>query len=438
LDTLITFIIAVVLIVPVLYFYIHNHRKKTQHFSHHLQKALDSGMTEVATLHPIINQSSCIGCGTCVSACPEGDVLGIINGKAAVIYGAKCVGHGLCASNCPVGAIELVLGTPTNSVEVPTVDERFETNVPGIFIVGELGGIGLIRNAIKQGTEVIQEIVRRKNKSAENILDVVIIGAGPSGLSASLAAVQNELRYVTLEQEADFGGSILHYPRRKLVLTSPVEIPTYGKLNLTEVTKENLLHIWNEIISKTKLELHFEEKVTDIVSARENFLVTTTKNEYKTRSVILALGRRGTPRKLGVRGEQHSKVMYRLLDAEQFQKNHILIVGGGDSAIEAAVGLAHQSGNTITISYRKESFFRLKSRNQTNIQKNIAEGKIVAMFNSQVNEIREKEVEIGEKGRTVLLPNDFVFVFAGGELPFDFLKKIGIKIEVHRGESQKE
>ena len=267
-DTLITFIIAVVLIVPVLYFYIHNHRKKTQHFSHHLQKALDSGMTEVATLHPIINQSSCIGCGTCVSACPEGDVLGIINGKAAVIYGAKCVGHGLCASNCPVGAIELVLGTPTNSVEVPTVDERFETNVPGIFIVGELGGIGLIRNAIKQGTEVIQEIVRRKNKSAENILDVVIIGAGPPGLSASLAAVQNELRYVTLEQEADFGGSILHYPRRKLVLTSPVEIPTYGKLNLTEVTKENLLHIWNEIISKTKLELHFEEKVTDIVSAR--------------------------------------------------------------------------------------------------------------------------------------------------------------------------
>ena len=435
-EILFTLLAAFFIIAPVLFFYLRNHRKKTKHFEHHLQKALDSGMTEVATLHPIINQSSCIGCGTCISACPEGDVLGLINGKAAVIYGAKCVGHGLCASSCPVGAIELVLGTPTNSVEVPTVDEHYETNVPGIFIVGELGGVGLIRNAIKQGSEVIQEIVKRKKSSNDNILDVVIIGAGPSGLSASLAAVQNELRYVTLEQEADFGGSILHYPRRKLVLTSPVEIPTYGKLNLSEVTKENLLQIWNDIIAKTKLELHFEEKVTDIVSERDSFFVKTSKGEYKTRYVILALGRRGTPRKLGARGEQHSKVMYRLLEAEQFQNNNLLVVGGGDSAIEAAVGLAHQTGNKVTISYRKESFFRLKPRNQTNIQKNIAEGKISTMFNSQVKDIREKEVEIEESGRTLILPNDFVFVFAGGELPFEFLKKIGIKIEVHRGEGK--
>ncbi|MBM4165521.1 MAG: 4Fe-4S dicluster domain-containing protein [Ignavibacteria bacterium] len=434
-ETLITLSISVLIIAPVIFFYLRYKKKKNKKFKHHLQRAIDSGLNEVATLHPLINQSLCIGCGTCVASCPENDVLGIVNGKATVIYGARCVGHGLCAQNCPVGGIELVLGNATTSVEVPHIKDNYETNVQGMYIVGELGGVGLIRNAINQGREVIEYISTQK-RLQQNILDVVIVGAGPSGLSASLSALKNNLQFVTLEQEADFGGSILHYPRNKLVLTSPVEIPLYGKLNLSEITKENLLQIWNDIIEKTKLKLHFNEKATEIIKSNDVFFVRTSQSEYQTKNVVLALGRRGTPRKLGIPGEQHSKVMYRLIEAESFQQSHILVVGGGDSAIEAAVGLAQQLGNTVTISYRKDTLTRLKARNQANIQKYISEKKISLLFNSSVREIHEKCIDIDVAGTIRTLPNDYVFVFAGGELPFEFLKKIGIEIDLHRGESK--
>jgi len=434
-ETLITLSISVLIIAPVIFFYFRYKKKKNKKFKHHLQRAIDSGLNEVATLHPLINQSLCIGCGTCVASCPENDVLGIVNGKATVIYGARCVGHGLCAQNCPVGGIELVLGNATTSVEVPHIKDNYETNVQGMYIVGELGGVGLIRNAINQGREVIEYISTQK-RLQQNILDVVIVGAGPSGLSASLSALKNNLQFVTLEQEADFGGSILHYPRNKLVLTSPVEIPLYGKLNLSEITKENLLQIWNDIIEKTKLKLHFNEKATEIIKSNDVFFVRTSQSEYQTKNVVLALGRRGTPRKLGIPGEQHSKVMYRLIEAESFQQSHILVVGGGDSAIEAAVGLAQQLGNTVTISYRKDNMTRLKARNQANIQKYISEKKISLLFNSSVREIHEKCIDIDVAGTIRTLPNDYVFVFAGGELPFEFLKKIGIEIDLHRGESK--
>jgi len=254
----------------------------------------------------------------------------------------------------------------------------------------------------------------------------VIVGAGPAGLTAALAAQQHNLRYILLEQ-GDIGGTILQYPRRKIVLTSPVELPLYGKLRFTEVSKEELLDVWDDILTKTKLHVRTGEKVTDIRRTNDVLQVVTAFNSYLATNVILALGRRGTPRKLGVPGEQLSKVTYRLIDAETYQECDVLVVGGGDSAVEAAIGLALQGSNRVTLSYRKEEFSRLKDRNMEHLEEEVKRKRIQVVFNSTVQEIRPQEVILQTQGGICTIPNNYVFIFAGGEMPFDFLKQIGVK-----------
>ena len=381
--------------------------------------------------HPHIDSNYCIGCGTCTSVCPEGDVLAMIAGKAVIVNGHKCIGHGLCADACPVGAITMVMASPSMAADMPHLTPEFETTVKGLFIVGELGGLALIKNAVNQGRDCVDTIAARLRsrstaQGAPGVYDVLIGGAGPAGISASLRAIENKLNYLTLERD-EVGGTVAKYPRQKLVMTSPVEFPMYGKFKKMQLSKENLLAFWDMILNRADFNVSTGEKVDDIKRGDDGiFTVTTGTNQYRSRAVILALGRAGEPRKLGVKGEELPKVMYRLIEADHYINKKILVVGGGDSAVEAAMGLASQSGNHVTLSYRSERFSRIKERNQKRIEEFMRSGKIKVLFNSTPVEFKPESVIVEVNGSRQEIPNDFVWIFAGGTPPNAFLKKIGV------------
>lgn len=386
--------------------------------------------------HPHIDTTACIGCATCTTVCPEGDVLAMLGGQAVIVNGYKCVGHSLCAEACPVGAITMVTASPSVSANLPQLTPEYETSIPNLFIVGELGGLALIKNAVNQGRDCMDTIAARvpalhKSKSNPDVLDVLIVGAGPGGISASLRAIQLNLNYVTVD-EGEMGGTVAKYPRQKLVLTSPVELPIYGKFRKTELSKEELLGIWNEILRKVDFKFHKGEKVEEVKKCEDGiFTVRTPKGLYRAHTVILAIGKGGTPRKLGVKGEDLPKVMYRLIETDHYVNKKILVVGGGDSAVEAAMGLAHQPGNQVTLSYRKEAFTRLKDRNEKRMQEFLQKGKLRVLFNSIPAEFKPASVVLDVKGQSQEIPNDFVWIFAGGEPPTAFLTKIGVRIGLH-------
>ena len=392
------------------------------------------GLTEPASLHPVIDPLRCIGCGSCVSACPEHTVLGLINRKAELINPTACVGHGACKAACPEDAITLVFGTEKRGVDIPLVKPNFETNVPGMFIAGELGGMGLIRNSVEQGRQAMESIAKLKGIGRGQGLDVVIVGAGPAGFSASLAAMERKLRFVTLEQDS-VGGTVAHFPRGKVVMTAPMNLPMYGKVKLSETHKEALLKLWQEVQHKSGLEINEGERVEEIHRDGDGFTVKTNRSSYQTRAVLLAIGRRGTPRKLGVPGEELSKVVYRLIDPEQYRGRHVLVVGGGDSALEAATTIADEPGTTVTISYRSESFSRAKPKNRTKIEDAAAQGKLTCLMKSNVKVIQSDKVIIAQEGKMIEIPNDAVIVSAGGILPTGMLKEVGINVETKHGEA---
>lgn len=395
-----------------------------------LKEAREAGLTEPPTLHPVVDLSVCMGSGSCVRACPE-KALGVINGKGVLINPSHCIGHGACAPACPVGAIKLVFGTAKRGVEIPQVNPEFETNIPGIFIAGELGGMGLIRNAVRQGTQAIGTIAQRPRGKAD--FDVVIVGAGPAGISSSLAAKAAGLRYVTIEQEDSLGGTTYHYPRNKLVMTAPMKLPLFGEVKVKEVSKEELMEIWTGVLDKAEPDIRFSERMEEIVQEEDGFTVRTNKSSYRTANILLAIGRRGTPRKLGAKGEEHPKVVYRLIDPEQYRGRRVLVVGGGDSALEAALDVANEPGTTVTLSYRGRAFDRVKPKNRTRLEEAIVNKKIVQILESTVKEICEDKVVLAKGESSLELPNDAVIVCAGGELPTPMLKKIGIQVEAHYG-----
>ncbi len=383
--------------------------------------------------HPQIDAIQCIGCGACVEVCPEGDVLAVIAGKAAIVNAHKCIGHGLCAEACPVGAITIVMASPSVGADMPALTPEYETNVPNMFVVGELGGLALIKNAVNQGRDCVDTISTRlpsikRGRNTPGVHDVCIVGAGPGGISASLRAIERKLSYVTLEQD-EFGGTVAKYPRQKLVMTSPVEFPLHGKFTKLKISKEDLLQFWQKIHGRAGLHVNTSEKVDDIKRDPDgSFTIQTSKAHYRAWMVILALGRRGTPRKLGIKGEELPKVMYSLIETDAYTGANILVVGGGDSAVEAAMGLAHQKGNRVTLSYRREAFSRIKERNVQRLPEYTKSGRLKVIFNSQPVEIRAKSVLLDVAGQTREIPNDYVWVFAGGTPPDEFLQKVGIQV----------
>ncbi|MFA6014977.1 MAG: NAD(P)-binding domain-containing protein [Gallionellaceae bacterium] len=428
------FAVYLVPLVIIFYFYLSNKSKKEDAAKETLKESIVSGLTEPASLHPLIDPVLCLGAGACVTACPEA-AIGLINGKAQLVNPSHCIGHGACAAACPHSAITMVFGTEKRGMDIPQVNPQFETNVPGIFIAGELGGMGLIRKSATQGLQAIDSI--EKLKGSNNPYDVVIVGTGPAGLGATLNAHDKKLRYVTLEQETSLGGAIFQYPRNKVAMTAPVKLPIVGEMHFKEVSKEKLLEFWHEIINKTGIKLNFNERMETISKTDNGFIVKTSKASYETRTVLLAIGRRGTPRKLGVPGEELPKVVYRLIDPEQYKNMHVVVVGGGDSAVEAAMAIADQPGTTVTLSARGESFGAAfsgaKPKNRDRLEGMSKSGKVKILLKSGVKSIAPKTIIMKHDGQETEIPNDGVIVCAGGTLPTPFLKEIGVMVETKFG-----
>ncbi|MGB5668103.1 MAG: NAD(P)-binding domain-containing protein [Maribacter sp.] len=411
------------------YSYLHKKKKTYKKTEAKVAVAKEEGLFEPVSLYPFIDLNTCIGSGACITACPEKDILGIVDGIATVINTSNCIGHGACFHACPVEAISLRIGTETRGVDLPHVSEDYETNIKGMYIAGELGGMGLIKNSVEQGQQAMQSIAKNKKPSKENVLDVVIIGAGPAGISATLAAKEYGLTSITLEQDS-LGGTVYTFPRSKIVMTAPMDLPLYGKAKLYDTSKDELLQLWNKVILEHELEVKENTKVESIVPIEDEAfkIITNTGDEYICHQVLLSIGRRGTPRKLGVPGEDTQKVAYRLLEPEQISGKKIVVVGGGDSAIESALLLKDE--NDVILSYRKDKFSRLKPKNKEKINASIDDNSIQVVYNSNLVSINSNSVlmKMNEDDEGTEIENDLVYIFAGGELPTTFLQNAGIEI----------
>ncbi|MCF8233952.1 MAG: NAD(P)-binding domain-containing protein [Bacteroidales bacterium] len=433
LNETVIYVATILLCLLVIALYLYLQARKSRITKQKIQTAKEEGLYEPVSLHPVVDKNSCIKTGACIVACPEKDILGIVNGKAATINASRCVGHGACFHACPTEAITLCIGTEQRGVELPHVNKNFETNIPGIFIAGELGGMGLIRNAVEQGKQAVENIAKSLKKNGQAEYDLIIVGAGPAGIAASLTAKKLKLKSLTLDQES-LGGTVYTFPRAKVVMTSAMDLPLHGKVKLTETTKPELLELWNEVLSKNEIQMREGVKIESIISENGHFkLIDQEGVEYSARRVLLAIGRRGSPRKLNVPGENSQKVAYRLLEPELIKDKKVVVVGGGDSAIESALLLAGQ--NDVILSYRKDAFSRLKPKNKNKIEDAMQENSLKVIFNSNLKAIKEKEVEIEIEGETEIIENDLVYIFAGGVLPTKFLEKAGIKITKKFGEA---
>lgn len=395
-----------------------------------LDEAKARGAHKALAQFPHIDEAACLGCGSCIAACPEKDVLGLIDGVAKVVNGAHCVGHAKCEEACPVGAIKVGLGDVSKRSDIPRLSPSGESSVPGVYVIGELGGIALIRNALEQGARAAEDVARRLREEGApaepGVRDLLIVGSGPSGLGAALRAKELGLD-VEIVSRDDLGGTIRQYPRRKLTLIQRVRVPGHGVMKEGEYEKEELLALLEGALRSAGLTVASGEGLVSVERTGRTLVTRTTKGEHRSRCVALALGRRGTPRRLGVPGEDSDRVFYSLVDASSYAGQRILVVGGGDSAVEAALGLARQPGSKVSLSYRKPEFFRLKARNEERLKKAVADGVLTLLLSSEVRRFEAKEAVLSHEGGERRLPVDWTFVFAGGDPPFPLLQKIGVE-----------
>ena len=434
-ENIIIYSLVAILCIAVVIIYLRKKSKASRIVEEKIKQAKEAGLHEPISLHPVVDASRCIQTGACITACPEHDILGIVNGKATIVNASRCIGHGACFHACPTEAISLRMGTEKRGVELPHVNQNFETNVPGMFIAGELGGMGLIKNAVEQGRQAVENIVKDFDKKHAAAYDLIIVGAGPAGISGCLTAKKHGLKFLLLDQDS-LGGTVFTFPRKKIVMTSPMDLPLYGKVKLFETSKTELLELWNTVLVKNNISVRENTKVEAIGLEQGVFKLSTLKGEEFTAArILLAIGRRGTPRKLNIPGEMMEKVAYRLLEPEEISGKNIIVVGGGDSAIESALLLADQ--NQVTLSYRNEVFSRIKPMNNIALNKAAADRKLEILLGSNLVSIEEGSViiSVGNTGELRQIANDLVYVFAGGELPTQFLEKAGIKITKKFGET---
>ncbi|MDT7541758.1 MAG: hypothetical protein QOE33_1662 [Acidobacteriota bacterium] len=416
--------------------------------------------------HPVIITERCIGCHACVEACPH-DVLAVVDGFATPIAREQCVEDTSCQVECPVSPKACIVVNTTKAIpkrKVPARDARFETNVAGCYIVGDVSGTPLIKNAANEGADVIRHVIEDLGQSPAEPnaqLDLVIIGAGPAGLSAAVLAAQAGLRYVAIEQDRLL-ATIEAYPANKYVYFKPETMQSRGGIDVpgAGAQREALLETWTRTIFERGVKVNERESCKSVRRAEDGdyFTIETEAGvakeprKYIARRVVLALGNRGTPMKLGVRGEDlrvvidgraEPKVQYRLADPEAYKRRRIVVVGAGNSAIEAAVDLvARRDGDQITfrpdeetnevaLVIRSDMKNDLKFNNKMQIYDCIDSGKINVHFGTAIKEVRAGEVVLMNartKEETATIKNDLVFALIGGERPTEFLKSIGIKI----------
>ena len=434
-ENLLIYSLVAILCVVIVIIYLRKKSKASKIVEQKIRQAKEEGLHEPISLHPVVDASRCIQTGACITACPEHDILGIVNGKATIINASRCIGHGACFHACPTEAISLRIGTETRGVDLPHINQNFETNVPGMYIAGELGGMGLIKNAVEQGRQAVENIVKTFSKNHNASYDLIIVGAGPAGIAGCLTAKTHGLKFVLLDQD-NLGGTVYTFPRKKIVMTSPMDLPLYGKVKLFETSKTELIELWSTVLSRNNISVIENSKVEIISSENGNFKVSTMKgDEYTAARILLAIGRRGTPRKLNVPGETKEKVAYRLLEPEEISGKNIIVVGGGDSAVESALLLA--DNNHVILSYRSDAFNRIKPINSMALNKAVAGGKLELLLSSNILSIEDDSVNIsvGNTGAIRHIANDLVYIFAGGELPTQFLEKAGVRITKKFGET---
>jgi thioredoxin reductase/NAD-dependent dihydropyrimidine dehydrogenase PreA subunit len=431
-------VIGVVGVISVAAISIATRRKASKKASAIYKDAVATETAEPISLHPEIDPVRCAGCGACVKVCPEGDILQMINHRAVLVTPMKCVGHGECEQACPFSAITLVFGTKTRGMELPRVTGNYETNVKGLYIAGELGGMGLIRNAVKQGKLAAEHALTNLGRSGKADFDLLVVGAGAAGLSASLAAIQAKRSYLCIEQGST-GGTIFNFPRQKVVMTHAAELPLVGKMEFpkNKVSKEELLSYWNGIRKKTGLKIKEGCKFLDLKKEGDVFHVRTNKGEVTTRKVVLAMGVRGSPRKLNIPGENLPKVTYNLIEPEQYQKMHVAVVGGGNAGVEAAQALADPKlRNKVTLLVRGKSMDRANQENKDKTNAMAKAGLIKICYESSVKEVHPEHLIVEQAGKLAKVSNHYLFIFAGAEMPFAFLQGLGIKIDKKFGEAR--
>jgi thioredoxin reductase/ferredoxin len=383
---------------------------------------------------PQINTTTCLGCYACVDACPF-DVLTIERYVAVVARPADCCGVVLCAQVCPNGSLVIAEGEAIDTR--PRVDEHLESlDAPGVFLAGDLTGLPLIKNAIRQGRVAVDRIAATRGARParrDGELDVAIIGAGPAGLSASLRAAELGLAYVTLEQGA-FAASIRNFPRNKLVFDQPIQLPLEGDLWLREATKEELLAQWTRIVRSRRLLIRERHRVVDVTRDGEGFRITCAEESgatvtFAAARLLLAIGKRGTPRELDatIADAAESKVSYALADAKTFAGKRVLIVGLGDAAMEAAVAIARQPGAEVTVCHRGDGFARGRPRNIAEMKSLAAHGRIRIVFGARVAAVDVPSVTLDVAGRRETLANDAVIALIGGVPSWELVAKAGVR-----------
>ncbi len=456
--------------------------------------------------HPIINVATCIGCHACVDACPH-DVLAIVNGKAALVATEQCMEDTSCEVECPTVPKSCIVVNSVKKIpkrKVPKRDGRFMTNLPGIYLIGDVSGVPLIKNAINEGGAVIDTVVediKQMGGNGKADYDVAIIGIGPAGLSAAALAAQRGLKYVAIEQDEVAATIQQTYQAGKYIYFNPVDQPIKGgiKLDGPGAIKEAMLGSWMETIRSNGVVINEFESCKDIKPDGDVFVVVTDQDktkqrvEYRARRVIMAIGNRGTPMKLNVPGEdlkmivtptelilpafcnkcgvkrtgeykfcqqcgtpyipkqprpyEDERVKYKLSDPNKYSGKHIVVVGAGNSAIEAAIDLAayrSEEGtelvgwrdNAVSLVIRSNFKSDLKLGNKMMVYDCMDAGRIKAFFGQTIKEVMANEVSLmSAKERdpktareTVRIKNDYIFALIGGEKPTKFLESIGIQI----------
>ena len=387
------------------------------------------------TLHPVIDADLCIGSGACVRACPEDRALVLVNDRAHLAQASGCVGHGSCLSACPVGAITLVFGTARRGVDLPEVAPTFESSQEGLYVAGELGGMGLIATAVRKGVKAVESIaksLREPADGADGAVPLLVVGAGPAGIAAVLAARERGIRTRWIEKEASLGGAVRSYPRGKVVMTTPVELPGYGRVHLRRTTKPALIELWQDVLSRSAIEPEYGIALESVTRNGDLLVAATTAGPIDAQRVLLATGRRGRPRQLGVVGEELPHVRHHVDDPTEHDRQRILVVGGGDVAVEAALALAERPGAVVTLCHRGDRFERAKPANQERLAEAEAAG-LTILRGAQISEISAAAVTAETASGPRSIAVDRVFVLIGSDLPTNLLAASGLRVRTHHG-----